>query len=84
MSQDKRHHHKFLHDTVEHVEANPKELDPSLKELEKMVQNDTRLYMLFQMMFQQASRRIPPSIQDHLRPPPSFTLTSRSHQTKST
>ena len=55
LSQDKRHHHKFLHDTIEHVDANPKELDPTLVEFQEMVEKDTRLYMLFEMMFQQAS-----------------------------
>lgn len=53
LSQDKRHHHKFLNDTIEHVDANPKELHPVLKEFQQMVEGDSRLYMLFELMFSQ-------------------------------
>jgi phosphatidylserine decarboxylase len=62
MSQDKRHHHKFLNDTIEHVDANPKELHPVLQEFQEMVEGDTRLYMLFELMFQQVRRHLPPQV----------------------
>jgi phosphatidylserine decarboxylase len=55
MSQDKRHHHKFLNDTIEHVDANPKDLHPVLQEFKEAVETDTRLYMLFELMLQQVS-----------------------------
>lgn len=55
MSQDKRHHHKFLHDTIQHVDENPKELSPVLKDFKEMVDGDTRLYMLFNNMFEEVS-----------------------------
>lgn len=55
MSQDKRHHHKFLKDTIEHVDANPKEYRPEIKEFETAIKKDTRLYMLFESMFQEVS-----------------------------
>jgi len=55
MPQDKRHHHSWMKKTIEHVDANPKELHPVLKEFKDMVENDSRLYMLFNQMFEQAS-----------------------------
>jgi phosphatidylserine decarboxylase len=55
MSQDRRHHHKFLNDTVGHVDKNPKPLHPVLLEFKEMVERDTRLYMLFQAMFEEVS-----------------------------
>jgi len=41
--------------TVEHVDNNPSELHPVLKEFREMVNNDSRLYMLFDEMFDQVS-----------------------------
>ncbi|WWC92078.1 phosphatidylserine decarboxylase [Kwoniella dendrophila CBS 6074] len=52
-SQDKRHHHKFLNDTVEHVDNNPKPLHPILQEFKEVVDKSTRLTMLFALMFEQ-------------------------------
>lgn len=51
LSQDKRHHHKFLNDTIEHVDKNPKSIHPAIKKFEEEVKNDTRLSMLFGSMF---------------------------------
>ncbi|ORY23712.1 Phophatidylserine decarboxylase-domain-containing protein [Naematelia encephala] len=53
LSQDKRHHHKFLHDTVEHVDKNPKPLHPVIQEFKDGVEKDTRLWMLFNSMFEE-------------------------------
>lgn len=53
MSQDKRHHHAFIDQTVKHVDNNPKELLPVIKEFRDMVEGDSRLYMLFTSMFDQ-------------------------------
>ncbi|WVQ70487.1 phosphatidylserine decarboxylase [Cryptococcus sp. DSM 104548] len=53
MSTDKRHHHKFLNDTVQHVDQNPKPLHPVLQEFKEAVDKSTRLTMLFDLMFQQ-------------------------------
>lgn len=72
LSQDRRHHHKFLSTTIEHVDANPKELHPVLKEFEEMVNNDTRLYMLFQLMFQQI-----PTKKEYLQDPTHENATVR-------
>ncbi|ODN75677.1 phosphatidylserine decarboxylase [Cryptococcus wingfieldii CBS 7118] len=53
MSSDKRHHHKFLNDTVQHVDQNPKPLHPVLQGFKATVEKSTRLTMLFNLMFQQ-------------------------------
>lgn len=62
LSQDKRHHQAFLNQTIQHVDKNPKELLPVMKEFKDMVENDSRLYMLFNAMFDQVrcvvSRRL--------------------------
>merc|ERR1711939_183682 len=52
MSSDRRHHHNWLDRTIKHVDENPKELDPVLVEFKEMVEKDTRLYMLFNAMFE--------------------------------
>lgn len=54
-SHDRRHHHKFLSDTVEYVDQHPKPLHPVLKEFQDEVEKSTRLSMLFDLMFQQVS-----------------------------
>ncbi|KAJ9115962.1 hypothetical protein QFC22_005105 [Naganishia vaughanmartiniae] len=53
MSQDKRHHHAFIDQTVRHVDKHPKELLPVIQDFKAMVENDSRLYMLFSSMFDQ-------------------------------
>ncbi|KAJ9093239.1 hypothetical protein QFC19_008445 [Naganishia cerealis] len=58
MSQDRRHHHDFINKTVDHVDKHPKELLPVLKEFKEMIENDSRLYMLFSSMFDQVSNRL--------------------------
>lgn len=55
ISQDKRHHHKFLQTTIDHVDENPKDLHPVLKEFKEVVDKDSRLTMLFQLMFDEVS-----------------------------
>lgn len=47
-----RHHKEWLGKTIDHVDNNPdQELVPVLKEFKKMVEDDSRLYMLFNAMF---------------------------------
>jgi phosphatidylserine decarboxylase len=58
MPQDKRHHHRFLSVTMEHVDSHPKPLHPVLVEFKDKVERDTRLYMLFQAMFEEVSGTI--------------------------
>lgn len=59
LSQDKRHHHKFLNDTVEYVDAHPKDLHEVLQAFQDKVQNDTRLRMLFESMFSEIPKAKP-------------------------
>jgi phosphatidylserine decarboxylase len=44
-----------MNKVVKHVDENPKELQPVLKEFKQMVEDDSRLYMLFNAMFEQVS-----------------------------
>lgn len=53
LSQDRRHHHKFLNDTIDAADKNKKPLHPVLLQFQEMVERDTRLYMLFNAMFEQ-------------------------------
>lgn len=53
LPQDKRHQHDWIDKTVRHVDANPKELHPVLVEFQELYENDSRLYMLFNNMFEQ-------------------------------
>jgi len=64
LSQDKRHHHKFLNDTIEHVDKNPKSIHPAIKKFEEEVKNDTRLSMLFGSMFAEVRLQIPRVLND--------------------
>ena len=59
MSQDRRHHHRFLNAAVKDVDENPKELHPVLQELKHIIDNDTRLYMLFEIMLKQVPESKP-------------------------
>jgi phosphatidylserine decarboxylase len=56
---DHRIHQQWLQDTIKHVDQNPKELHPLLAEFKEMVENDTRLYLLFNSMFDQIPQKKP-------------------------
>ncbi|KAE8451662.1 hypothetical protein EG329_003119 [Mollisiaceae sp. DMI_Dod_QoI] len=53
LPQDHRIHKQWMQDTVDYVDENPKSLHPVLEEFKQMIENDTRLFMLFSSMFQQ-------------------------------
>lgn len=59
LPQDHRIHHQWLKDTVKHVDENPKDLHPILAEFRDMVENNTRLYLLFNSMFDQIPHKKP-------------------------
>jgi phosphatidylserine decarboxylase len=42
-----------VNQTIQHVDKHPKELLPVIKELKEMVEKDSRLWMLFNAMFDQ-------------------------------
>jgi phosphatidylserine decarboxylase len=52
-------HKKWLADTVKHVENNPKRLHPVIQEFKDMIENDTRLRLLFDSMFDQIPSKKP-------------------------
>ncbi|KAL7420097.1 hypothetical protein Q5752_005062 [Cryptotrichosporon argae] len=56
LSQDRRHHHKFLSSTIAHVDANPTPLDPVLAEFRDAIYASPRLRMLFEQMFDQVPK----------------------------
>ncbi len=59
LPQDHRIHKKWLEDTVKHVDQNPKDLHPILAEFKSLIENDTRLYLLFNSMFDQIPNKKP-------------------------
>lgn len=50
---------QWLGDVIKHVDANPKGLLPVLEEFRDMINNDTRLYLLFNSMFEQIPSKKP-------------------------
>ncbi|EIN08622.1 hypothetical protein PUNSTDRAFT_103509 [Punctularia strigosozonata HHB-11173 SS5] len=63
LSQDKRHHHDWMKKLVNHVD-NPKELHPVLQQFRDKIEGDSRLYMLFNCMFERM-----PSNKKYLKDP---------------
>jgi phosphatidylserine decarboxylase len=52
-------HQQWLEDTVKHVDENPKDLHPVIQELKMLIENDTRLYLLTNSMFDQIPNKKP-------------------------
>lgn len=61
--------------TVEHVDRNPKDLHPVLQEFRNMVNNDARLYMLFNTMYAQI-----PHNKEYLKDPTGQSETIRDFE----
>lgn len=59
LPQDRRHHVAWLKRTTEHVAKNPRKLHPVLVEFQQLVENDTRLWMLFNCMFSEIPHKQP-------------------------
>lgn len=59
LPQDHRVHQEWLSGIVHHVENNPKELHPVLKEFKDLIEGETRLYLLFTSMFDQVPNKEP-------------------------
>ena len=57
MPVDQRIHHNWLKEQVKHVDKNPKELHPALKEFEALVKGSPKLRMLSQAMFEEIPHR---------------------------
>lgn len=56
---DHRVHKEWLGRVIEHVDNNPKELQPVIQEFKEMIEGETRLYMLFTSMFDQIPNKDP-------------------------
>jgi phosphatidylserine decarboxylase len=50
---DHRVHKKWLSGIIERVEGNPKELHPVLREFKDLIENNTRIYILVNSMFEE-------------------------------
>lgn len=56
---DHRKHKAWLDEKIKHVDNNPKELHPALKEFKDLIEGDTYLFMLVQSMFEQVPQKKP-------------------------
>ncbi|KAJ4311350.1 hypothetical protein N0V94_007985 [Neodidymelliopsis sp. IMI 364377] len=56
---DHRHVKDFISDIVGHVEKNPKDLHPVLKEFKELIENNTRIYLLVNAMFDEIPQKKP-------------------------
>ena len=59
LPQDHRVHKEWLGGIIDHVDKNPKDLHPVLKEFKELIEGDTRTYLLFSSMFDQVPRKNP-------------------------
>lgn len=57
MPADHRIHNNWLSEQVKHVDNNPQELNPVLKEFGDMVKSSTKLRMLATAMFEEIPNR---------------------------
>ncbi|KAH0183189.1 hypothetical protein KCV03_g9895, partial [Aureobasidium melanogenum] len=56
---DHRVHREWLGGIIDHVDKNPKDLHPVLKEFKELIEGNTRIYMLFNTMFEQVPTKKP-------------------------
>ena len=56
---DHRVHHEWLSRVVSHVDSNPKKLIPVLQELRDLIEKNTRIYVLFNSMFDDIPKKQP-------------------------
>jgi phosphatidylserine decarboxylase len=59
LPQDHRIHKEWLGDVIDHVDSHPKELHAVIKEFRDMIEEDTRIYLLFSSMFEQIPNKKP-------------------------
>jgi phosphatidylserine decarboxylase len=73
---DQRAHKEWLGGVIDHVDQNPEDLHPVLKEFQDLIENNTRVWLLFSSMFEQIPNKKPygddprgsghPQIRDHV------------------
>ena len=56
---DQRAHKEWLGGVIDHVDQNPTELVPVLVEFRNLIEQNTRVYMLFESMFEQVPKKEP-------------------------
>ena len=56
---DHRVHKQWLGGVIDHVDKNPKDFHPVIKEFQQLIENDSRLYMLIQQMFDEVPNKKP-------------------------
>ncbi|KAL1303403.1 hypothetical protein AAFC00_006795 [Neodothiora populina] len=56
---DHRTHREWIGGLVEDVDNNPKELHPVIKEFQQLIENNTRIYLLINAMFEEIPHRKP-------------------------
>jgi phosphatidylserine decarboxylase len=59
MPKDHRVHQEWLCGVINHVQDNPTDLHPVLKEFKDLIEQNTRVYLLVQSMFQQVPNKHP-------------------------
>lgn len=59
MPKDHRVHQEWLSGVINHVQENPTDLQPVLKEFKDLIEQNTRVYLLVQSMFQQVPNKHP-------------------------
>ena len=59
LPQDHRVHKEWLDGVIDHVDGNPKDLHPVLREFKNLIERDTRIYLLFSSMFEQVPNKKP-------------------------
>jgi phosphatidylserine decarboxylase len=59
MPKDHRVHQEWLSGVINHVQSNPTDLHPVLKEFKDLIEKNTRVYLLVQSMFQQVPNKHP-------------------------
>lgn len=52
-------HQQWLDQKIQHVDQNPQDLHPVIKELKNMIEKDTRFHLLFNTMFEQIPHKKP-------------------------
>ncbi|KAF2997356.1 hypothetical protein E8E13_003887 [Curvularia kusanoi] len=56
---DHRHVRDWISDIIEHVDKNPKDLHPVIKEFKELIENNTRIYLLVNAMFEEIPTKKP-------------------------
>ncbi|KAK5290588.1 hypothetical protein LTR99_011043 [Exophiala xenobiotica] len=59
LPQDHGIHKEWLQGVIDHIDENPTDLHPVLREFQDLIEGDTRIYMLFSSMFEEVPSKKP-------------------------